>query len=264
MLPGFRFLFVAVVLSLSILVFGLGAAALLRSAHEEFVNLPGRRPAPETVFAQRFEDTTATLAMLRVDTPVPAPANPAPATAAETPVSVPEQPAGPAVTADTDRLGAPLPAISSEPKPEARKPEALDKAAEAPAQAEPPAPAEAAAAPVAEQKPEAPTTETRVASMQPPPPAADQLPTPEPSMAAPPGAAAARIATLGGPEVVIESRAAGPGKSATPAKRVQKHRVKRRRIVRPRIVPPQPATLGFFDPLPAPVGSAGRVQRSSL
>ena len=31
MLPGFRFLFAAIVLSTSVLVFGLGAAALLRA-----------------------------------------------------------------------------------------------------------------------------------------------------------------------------------------------------------------------------------------
>jgi hypothetical protein len=132
------------------------------------------------------------------------------------------------------------------------------------AEAHPPAPTEATVAPVAEQEPEPAKTETRVASIQEPSPTVDQVPTPEPSRAIPPGAAAARIATLGGPEVVIDSKAIGPGKSATPAKRAQKHRVKRRRIVRPRIVPPQPATLGFFDPLPAPVSSPGRVQRSSL
>ena len=40
MLPGFRFLFAAIVLSMSILVFGLGAAALLRAAHEEFASNP--------------------------------------------------------------------------------------------------------------------------------------------------------------------------------------------------------------------------------
>ena len=40
MLPGFRFLFAAIVLSMSILVFGLGAAALLRAAHEEFAANP--------------------------------------------------------------------------------------------------------------------------------------------------------------------------------------------------------------------------------
>ena len=34
MLPGFRFRFAAVFLSMSVLVFGVGAAALLRAAHE--------------------------------------------------------------------------------------------------------------------------------------------------------------------------------------------------------------------------------------
>jgi len=52
MLPGFRFLFAAIVLSMSILVFGLGAAALLRAAHEEFASNPSWRGAPETIFAQ--------------------------------------------------------------------------------------------------------------------------------------------------------------------------------------------------------------------
>src|ERR1700749_3080560 len=70
MLPGFRFLFGALVLSLSILVFGFGAAALLRTAHEEFASAPAWRPAPETRFAQAQETTQTTqpvLALLRVD-----------------------------------------------------------------------------------------------------------------------------------------------------------------------------------------------------
>src|SRR5206468_2200031 len=50
MLPGFRFLFAAIVLSMSVLIFGLGAAALLRSAHEEFASLPSRRAPAEQVF----------------------------------------------------------------------------------------------------------------------------------------------------------------------------------------------------------------------
>jgi hypothetical protein len=67
MLPGFRSLFIAVVLSVSMLVFGLGAAALLRATHEEFASLPLQR-IPEVVFATR-EDTAPTLAMLQVDPP---------------------------------------------------------------------------------------------------------------------------------------------------------------------------------------------------
>src|SRR6202021_1196742 len=64
MLPGFRFLFAAIVLSMSMLVFGLGAAALLRAAHEEFASMPAWRPAPETTFAQKADAPPPVLAML--------------------------------------------------------------------------------------------------------------------------------------------------------------------------------------------------------
>jgi hypothetical protein len=69
MLPSFRFLFAAIMLSTSILVFGLGAAALLRTAHEEFASNPFWHAAPETTFAQS-DGSRPVLAMLRVD-PVP-------------------------------------------------------------------------------------------------------------------------------------------------------------------------------------------------
>jgi hypothetical protein len=69
MLPGFRFLLAAIMLSMSLLVFGLGAAALLRSAHEEFASNPSWRAAPEVKFAQQTEATMPVLAMLRVDMP---------------------------------------------------------------------------------------------------------------------------------------------------------------------------------------------------
>ena len=69
MLPGLRFLFVAIVLALSMMIFGLGAVALLRSAHQEFASLPTRHVQPETVFAQ--QTATPTLAMLSVDVRVP-------------------------------------------------------------------------------------------------------------------------------------------------------------------------------------------------
>ena len=68
MLPGFRFLLAAVVLSVSMLVFGLGAAALLRATHEEFASLPLKQ-IPEVVFASR-QETEPTLAVLQVDTPI--------------------------------------------------------------------------------------------------------------------------------------------------------------------------------------------------
>ena len=67
MLPGFRFLFGATILLLSILVFGFGAAALLRTAHEEFASAPAWRPAPETRFAQAHEATPPVLALFPFD-----------------------------------------------------------------------------------------------------------------------------------------------------------------------------------------------------
>ncbi|MGX0964965.1 hypothetical protein AB7M63_005414 [Bradyrhizobium japonicum] len=62
MLPGFRFLFAAILLSTSILVFGLGAAALLRATHEQYVSNPSWRNGPqEKVFAQSPEPVLAAL-----------------------------------------------------------------------------------------------------------------------------------------------------------------------------------------------------------
>ncbi|MCC8960700.1 hypothetical protein H8B02_47110, partial [Bradyrhizobium sp. Pear77] len=66
MLPGLRFLFAAIVLATSLLVFGLGAAALFRAAHEEFASTPARRAPPEPQFAQQPE-APPVLAMVRVD-----------------------------------------------------------------------------------------------------------------------------------------------------------------------------------------------------
>src|ERR1700761_5195222 len=86
MLPGFRFLFAAIMLSMSPLVFGLGAAALLRAAHESFASNSSWRATPEPTFAQRTEPgPSAVLATLRLDTdagPVEKAAEPVPAIAA--------------------------------------------------------------------------------------------------------------------------------------------------------------------------------------
>src|SRR5260221_8027427 len=127
MLPGFRFLFAAIVLSLSILVFGLGAAALLRAAHEQFASMPSRRATPEPMFAQQSEAPAPTLALLRADPPV----------AEKAPDNVPaavapnEQAADAAPPAEPEKLAAlkvedapPLEAAKPETsKPEASKPE---------------------------------------------------------------------------------------------------------------------------------------------
>jgi hypothetical protein len=76
MLPGFRFLFAAILLSASILVFGLGAAALLRATHEQYVSNPSWRNGPqEKVFAQAADPAQPVLAALRAE---PEPAEPTP------------------------------------------------------------------------------------------------------------------------------------------------------------------------------------------
>lgn len=74
MLPGIRFLFAAVALAVSMLVFGLGAAALLRASHEQFANVMTTRPASVQLAARPAEPPIPTLSMLRVD-PEPQPTN---------------------------------------------------------------------------------------------------------------------------------------------------------------------------------------------
>jgi hypothetical protein len=65
MLPGLRILFAITFLSVSVLIFGLGAAAYLRSAHDHFANAPWRPiEAPATA---RVDLAPATIAMLRVE-----------------------------------------------------------------------------------------------------------------------------------------------------------------------------------------------------
>jgi hypothetical protein len=68
MLPGLRFLFAAILLSASVLVFGLGATSLLRATHEEYVSYPSWRNGPkEQVFAQAPEPVRPVLAALRAE-----------------------------------------------------------------------------------------------------------------------------------------------------------------------------------------------------
>lgn len=70
MLPGFRFLVAAIIFSLSLLVFGLGAASLLRAAHEQFASNSAWRVAPETsytAFLPQAEPPRPVLAMLHVE-----------------------------------------------------------------------------------------------------------------------------------------------------------------------------------------------------
>lgn len=197
MLPGFRFLFAAIVLSLSILVFGLGAAALLRAAHEEFASTPAWRGAPEMVFAQPVE-TRPVLALLRVDTPVvEKAADPTPADAV--PAAITPAPAEP------ERIAALKPDAS--PSPEPAKPDAI--VAESPAQNE--AASVPAEPPVAVAVTETKSADTKIAMSEDTASPANQAAAPAASEhAAPPTSpdatiAATKIATLGGPAVSIEA-----------------------------------------------------------
>ncbi|QIG94580.1 MULTISPECIES: hypothetical protein [unclassified Bradyrhizobium] len=269
MLPGLRFLFAAIVLATSLLVFGLGAAALLRAAHEEFASIPARRAPPEPQFAQQPEPSPV-LAMVRVEPPaadkvtadIASPATPAvsePSARAEAaPPAEPEQLA--AVKADD-------PSPPCPPKPEAAAVEtsapaqSAETASEAPATdpspTSQPAPAPTEAAPA--------STEVKVAAVA-DPPAASSEPAPAapaPAMAAPEPApppspeaiaAATKIATLGGPEVVVAQPAAP---KAVEAKRPERsatskpeHRKKRRRIVR---APPARQVVQQLDPFGQPI-----------
>jgi hypothetical protein len=209
MLPGFRFLFTAIVLSMSILVFGLGAAALLRAAHEEFANLPARRTAPEPMFARRTDDSTPTLALLRIETPEnDKPAENAPAAIPET---APDTSAPAAPTADLAAIEPEKLAPVKAPEPvqaEATKPDAPREAS-----AETPVAPPAATVVEAPAPPQAPAAEAKLAALV-------EAPQPAVVPAAPPPVAAAdiysfegnpaatKIATLGGPAVIVDEEAA--------------------------------------------------------
>jgi hypothetical protein len=251
MLPGFRFLFTAIVLSVSMLVFGLGAAALLRAAHEEFASIPSRRAPPEPLFAQR-SDTGPTLAMLRVE-----------------PSVVDEKAMEPPITDHVQDL----PAIVSTPV-EAEKPAAEpDKVAAL--MATPPensTPSEALASDAAppetpiqagtEVQADAPSSEaeTKVAAIAEMTPAAPN----EGAVTAPDQAAApvedstriaeTRIATLGGPPVTIETRTPAKIAPAAVKKSVQARRVVKRRGIAQRARVTQQAQQAPADPFARPFG----------
>jgi hypothetical protein len=254
MLPGFRFLFAAIVLSMSILVFGFGAAALLRTAHEEFANTPSWQPAPETRFAQSREAgqsaSPPVLAMLRVDD-APKDASNDAALKTDQPASDNAAATAPADQAAAIATGPPSESEKSEPEkivalqpvaaspPEAAQPEA--RQAEAPV-AEPPPQAETATdAPAA-------TDATKIAATeQPSPPISEAAPATSVEMApaAPEKASAppdtnnisTKIATLGGPPVTIDQRPAkAKAAGAKPdGSAVKKHQRSQRELRRRRI-----------------------------
>jgi hypothetical protein len=225
MLPGFRFLLAAIVLSMSVLVFGLGAAALLRAAHDEFASNASLRVALEAKFAQR--DEAASDASGQVETPVLAilrvEPEPAQREAAEIipEAAAPAEPAAIAAAPDEPgKIAALTPAASAplepgEPESPAGETSVQSEAPVAPA----PAPAETAGIAAAEQL--LPTaTETAEPAIAPSAPNA--------------GIAVTNVATLGGLPVAIETSPPAKAASARPdpdaaRKRLQARRAKERR-----------------------------------
>ena len=254
MLPGFRFLFTAIVLSMSVLVFGLGAAALLRAAHEEFANLPSRRVSPEPVFARQYNDPP-TLALLRVEPVAEKPAEHVPAAAVpETApdIPAPARQARDASPVEPEKLAALKPAEPMQV--EAAKPEA--PAGEANAETPPaPAPAAETEAPVA-------NAEVKIAAIAATPePAAATPPatSPEPAADIPPfegSIATTLIATLGGPAVLIDERTstteAKPDRSAVKKRAAERARERRRIAAARRARLAREATLTLQQQQPNP------------
>jgi hypothetical protein len=118
MLPGFRFLFAATFLTMSILVFGLGAAALLRAAHEQFATNPSWHAAPEATFAQQLEPTRPVLALLRVGTPAPEQKTSGDIPGANgPPIAAPAEPTPVEQAAPVQPAAAPLTIAASKPEP---------------------------------------------------------------------------------------------------------------------------------------------------
>jgi hypothetical protein len=191
MLPSFRFLFAAIVFSMSILVFGLGAAALLRTAHEEFASNPFWHGAPEKTFPQRSEPKGPVLALLRAE-PLPVPDD-------VPPVAAPVEPAAvPSVAAEPENIAALGQENSSQPEsapPETPVPEGPVQSETAPAQVEA-VPGETKLA----------TTEEASSS------ANEAAPTASGETSAPAlpeaGIAVAKIAALDAPAVAIEAKPA--------------------------------------------------------
>jgi hypothetical protein len=239
MLPGFRFLFAAIVLSMSMLVFGLGAAALLRAAHEEFASTPSWHPPPETVFTQQAEATGPVLAMLHVDPP-----------GAISPAAAPaQQPATISMPAETESTAAPPPQDPL--PPEVAKPEA--PVAESPAQDES-TPAPAVSPTAAEETKMAVSEPTLPPASEAAPAAPEQANVPAPADA---NVAATKIAALDSPSTNIEAQP--PAKTAVAKheknsirKRMQARRATRNRRIALRARVAQQAAQQLADPFAQP------------
>jgi hypothetical protein len=230
MLPGFRFLFAAIVLSMSILIFGLGAAALLRAAHEEFASAPPWHATPETVFAQQAEAAKPVLALLRVE---PSVAEPPASDNVAVIMPSPEQAAAASTPVEPERIArsedSTLPEVAK-PSPEVAKSATDATKSEIPLPAGPPleATVQSEAPAVAETNAPASVAETKVAAIADvsPPVTEAAAATPDQTVAPTPGdtEAATKIATLGGPAVAIDGE--------TPAQPVVNYFIRRQRHVR--------------------------------
>ena len=211
MLPGFRFLFAAIMLSMSLLVFGLGAAALLRAAHESFASNSSWRAAPEVPFAQRPDTTPPVLATLRVEPNAIESANePANVNTASTESGGSEQAAAlrPAETppAENAKSDTPVsvPAAENRPAPATESVKAALPTGETPPAADEQKTTAVAAidVPPANNQPVAAQAEPAV--LPPETTSAASTDAPEASIAA------TKIATLGGPPVDVAGTATAP------------------------------------------------------
>ena len=248
MLPGFRFLFAAIVLSTAMLIFGLGAAALLRAAHEEFASIPSRRAPPETMFAQR-SDAGPALAMLRVEPSAEAIDPPVTDHVQDQPAMV-STPAEPEPATEPDKVAALADtATRSENSPASEAPASETAAPEIPIQAETPS--------VQADDTSSPVAETKVAAIAEMTPAApDQGAVTTPDQASVPiddsaRIAETRIATLGGSPVTIQTQTPSKIAPVVVRKSPQARRVvKRRRIAPARVT--QQAPQAPADPFAQP------------
>lgn len=246
MLPGFRFLFAAIILSMSVLVFGLGAAALLRAAHEQFASIPSRRAPLEPVFAQPHEPPMPTLALLRFEPPAPEKA-PDVATAVVPEPEAPTASAPDAAPAEPEKLAAlnlEQPAPIEPVKPDVAAAETVPVAEAASTEASAAAIEEVKLAAIVETPPATMAASTATEQVTEPPSLEGNI-------------AATRIATLGGPAVTIEQPASAKTTSAKPDRSTTKKRAararERRRIAARRALLAQQAALAQqqanpFDP----------------
>lgn len=221
MLPGFRFLFAAILLSTSILVFGLGAAALLRAAHEEFASTPSWRAAPEPKFAQRNEATAPVLAMLRVEQVV---AEQKASDDAPTATAPAEPPAIAALPDDPDEIAALKPQDSTPPeaaKPEIPVPETSVQSEATPAPADMAASADAAMLAAARR------------ALSPPTEATGSEPAISPA-SPDTGTASMKVAALADPPRAVEAQPPEKAASAKPDPGVNKKRLQARRAAQRR------------------------------